>query len=733
MTNEERLQYVREVDPQAIEEWEARTLHQATSAREVDVYAPEGILSELGPVHAITYTGTLQGDTELYEHTFKGNARPDLMVDARNSLHLVGGNYHVADVGIVDGAGNMRRDNPWEQELDGYKDQQWAKYVDDKDERAAAKLERAKDAALEAVRTHRPEAYFTVEPLLYSDLTELGKRVSALASRDKNRRDIALGKVFLSDELKHVPDNMRYTATTDGHTLSLLPLADSVDVEFVQNKNNLSSPEDGQNWPDVSQVMPSPVKFATFEASALRSLLALIKEEEAATNRQYRHKEHKGRILIELSQDQPMKIVPTITHATWPIRRLSSVYHLIGAGGDGDYKQEESYSIDPAYLKRALAGSSSVVEIGLVGDPYSPIQVSRADGEIHVIMPMRQDHHAAPKQDDIEQRESQVTKKNPTSHFGNLMWPPFSAPLLHSLAALSTRPPRDTPRMYGAISLYDADQREGMREDHEAHLLELYAQSPHQFEAALGAYLARKYRFLWDAEYRSNPVSANAARQLELAATTDAERHHWRRIKGQARRSNPVATDRINPDSPVVNAGFLAMAGPGGSPYGLPQVNAGALAAAPNYPGDYSFPGVTNGSHGLLGPQIQRNVPGQPIANPVTKADGRWHRKKDSTVGTLSRIDAGDTSAIVYRYEPRKYPLTARAAAKYEQEHGQELPKGTKYIAVAWGYTLDGDEADHYFTAHKTQKAAKRAAEREMRRMRAEGETLAGTYMRSGA
>lgn len=115
MNNTERLEYVRRVDPGAIEEYEDRTLKKATNAREVEVFAPEGILTELGPVHAITYKGTLQGDTELYEHTFVGDAQPDLMVDARNTLHLVGGDYHVADVGIVDGPGeNERRKNPVE-------------------------------------------------------------------------------------------------------------------------------------------------------------------------------------------------------------------------------------------------------------------------------------------------------------------------------------------------------------------------------------------------------------------------------------------------------------------------------------------------------------------------------------------------------------------------------------------------------------------------------------------
>ena len=101
--NELRLAWVKLIDPGAIDEYERRTLRTADQAIEVDVHAPKGILTVLGPVEAVTYNGTLQGDHALYEHTFKGDAQPLLVVDEANRLHLIGGDYHVADVGIVDG------------------------------------------------------------------------------------------------------------------------------------------------------------------------------------------------------------------------------------------------------------------------------------------------------------------------------------------------------------------------------------------------------------------------------------------------------------------------------------------------------------------------------------------------------------------------------------------------------------------------------------------------------
>ena len=139
----------------AIKEYEDRTLLRATKATPIDVFAPQGILTTLGPVHAITYTGTLQGDSALYEHTFEGDAGPLLVVDETNAIHLVGGEYHVSDLGIEDGAGPMPRNNPWDEAL--YAGQtKWAQYRDDKEERAAAKLEKARYNATEAIRAHKP-------------------------------------------------------------------------------------------------------------------------------------------------------------------------------------------------------------------------------------------------------------------------------------------------------------------------------------------------------------------------------------------------------------------------------------------------------------------------------------------------------------------------------------------------------------------------------------------------
>ena len=545
----------------AIKEYEARTLIPATQAREVDVYAPEGILTELGPVHAITYTGTLQGDTELYEHTFKGDAQPDLMVDAKNTLHLVGGDYHVADVGIVDGEGPMPKRNPVQFAKQGF----------------------------ELTYHEKEEGTPDLSSTLYSSIESLLDALVFLAS---SKRSPGYLKTYIRP------------------------------VNFINE------------W--VTGVLGNAVR-------------------------------------LDLTSD-----------ADW--KHIRAVLEQVQESGARAAKRLEETQ----------------------GSTYY-------DGP----------------------------EENPSHH--NFEWPPHHLPILAALAFQSSQAgTRETPRLYDAISLYDFDQRPGMKEDHEDHLLELYQREPAQFEVALGAYLGRKYRFLWDAEYRSNPVNSDYYRQREQAASTDAERHHWRRMKGQARHSNPVVTNRVSPSSPVENAGVLAMAMPGGSPYGLPQVNAGALAAAPNYPGNYDFPGVTNGSHGLLGPQIRRNVPGQPIANPVSptdpqfrpaarlltsgKQDGRWHRQDNKHYGSLHYLHAGEIMTEIIPYKPRKHPDVLQFVEDYNPNDRErwkgpkKVPKNTKYLTlVSDFFGARGSLSNQGYigwTAHKTLAAAKRSAEKAMRATR---------------
>lgn len=225
-----------------------------------------------------------------------------------------------------------------------------------------------------------------------------------------------------------------------------------------------------------------------------------------------------------------------------------------------------------------------------------------------------------------------------------------------------------------------------------------------------------------------NPHSPSYYRQREHNAKTDAERHHWRRMKGRARRNNPVVTNRVSPNSPIRNAGTLAAPLPGGyAGYGYPKVNAGVLAAPGSAPSPLDYPGAVNGSHGLLGPQIQRNVPGQPIANPVTKQDGKWHRLDvhnplDKTRQKVKGyyLDSGDMFARILKYEPRKFPnYAAGLADAYEAARQRALTSREPWVVSVSGSWSTQDHPSK--SAHKTLAAAKKAAEKHMKWSRSMG------------
>ena len=124
-------------------------------------------------------------------------------------------------------------------------------------------------------------------------------------------------------------------------------------------------------------------------------------------------------------------------------------------------------------------------------------------------------------------------------------------------------------------------------------------------------------------------------------------------------------------------------------------------------PSSLNYPGVVNGSHGLLGPQIRRSVPRQPLRrnNPhgkkhPTKKDLQWHRDK-----TGYQLDGPNTSAIAFPYKPRSTDEGREFAEFYASLHGQKVPKGTKWALVTYDLR---DYRHEGITAHKTLASAKR-------------------------
>lgn len=100
------------------------------------------------------------------------------------------------------------------------------------------------------------------------------------------------------------------------------------------------------------------------------------------------------------------------------------------------------------------------------------------------------------------------------------------------------------------------------------------------------------------------------------------------------------------------------------------------------------------------------------------KKDGKWHIQKSLVFGTTYYLDAGDVSATVVAYKPRKHAGSRRLAIVYERQHGQQLPAGTKYLTQSRRMMGGGTYSESRWTAHTSLAKAKKAAEREMKGIR---------------
>ena len=100
------------------------------------------------------------------------------------------------------------------------------------------------------------------------------------------------------------------------------------------------------------------------------------------------------------------------------------------------------------------------------------------------------------------------------------------------------------------------------------------------------------------------------------------------------------------------------------------------------------------------------------------KKDGKWHIQKSLVFGTTYYLAAGDVSATVVAYKPRKHAGSRRLAIVYERQHGQQLPAGTKYLTQSRRMMGGGTYSESRWTAHTSLAKAKKAAEREMKGIR---------------
>ena len=784
MSDAHLLEYVRRVDPGAIEEYEDRTLHRATRATVIDVDEPEGIMTVLGPVYAVTYTGTLQGDTHLYEHEFKGDARPTLMVDANNRLHMVGGDYHVADVGIVDGPGerSTRRKNPAKKQpkitFEAYPYSSIAKHGEAEYDVIAGGepvgiLRGVKlgggagiEWQAEGVTGHTaPDEYDTIAEIPDSANTNTAKKMV---------RD-AYKKMDLASIVKKVDEHHRTNPKRKPRLGSGGRFADCVDK--MRRKPGVYDPE---------------------------GLCASIGRKKYGAKKMARMAKagRRRRRNPEMSDDQLEMMAKAL----------------------GEYEQRAGISEAERLKARALKGelrkSKRSAPVNLPQDDRSRVKrmtsadADRADWELKQFQDGIRGY-----QREIERMISRVTLNdlneaydstddvyNRLSNVQRMLQDSYSADLVDNFGPYVTDIFLEAIEdLYGATesgeqawqeitSMVDdgIESPDRVQEIMEGQVVPYLEEADAYFDQARST-VSEARRLIMDVHQgtaRSNPGHRQAYADLAWAESFTPSEHdalaHYRRWfrtmegfgwpnwaqrlsmdlrTGSSHYNGPwpllrqiaqkygdpadwpvdptsitphsrLARDR-NPHSPtrnvtgrlprgsrVANSGSLAV--PQSMPnwtQDWPRVNSGALTIQQPriYPGD--LPSVVNGAAGLLGPNVCRTVPGEPIArqvNPARKQMGKWRRQKFQGQ-TLYLWDDDQHTATIAPYKPRPRSKAAKpqnyakmirsAAADYETQHGSKLPKGTKYLLIISTRSGSGLQV----TGHKSYASAKRAAKKTLR------------------
>lgn len=790
MSNAKLLEYVRRVDPGAIDEYEERTLHKATRATVIDVDEPEGIMTVLGPVYAVTYTGTLQGDTHLYEHEFKGDAQPTLMVDANNRLHMVGGNYHVADVGIVDGPaeGSTRHRNPAKKQPkvtlkkqigDDLKTTGFVEY----DVIAGGEIigilrgaELGEGAGIEwqaqGVTEHtEPDEYDTIAAIPDSANTNTAKKMV---------RD-AYKKTDLASIVKKVDEHHRTNPKRKPRLGSGERFADCVDK--MRRKPSVYDPEG----------LCASIGRKKYGAKKMARMAKAGRRRRRNPEMSDDQLEMMARALGEYEQRAGISEAERLKARALKgeLRKKMTTHHAPQPPSAEEWVQTRASARDIENMITKIAGIGSAATDLLTDISAQISQIYLDDLNLafdsteHVASMMTntgvrfgEDHGW----DYVDNHGPYVTQVfNQTIEYLDSLYEAAES-AMDRVQALVDEGIEDPEEIQEVMDEVVPDLERAYEET-----LSDIAHHIKRSKNALTADLRAARRREGNPRSRSNPGHMPFTRQEvdalkqyrgwflmhtghgdlrrwtknlaeDLASGSSHYNGDWRELRAiverhgdprrwtwdpattpytlhgaaraHARSSNPHSpardvTGRLPRGSRVANSGSLAV--PQSMPnwtQDWPRVNSGALTIQQPriYPSD--LPSAVNGAAGLLGPNVCRTVPGEPIArqvNPARKQMGKWRRQK--FLGqTLYLWDDDRHTATIAPYKPRPRSKASKpqnyakmirsAAADYETQHGSKLPKGTKYLLIL--SRRDGSETwpVPQVTAHKSYASAKRAAKK---------------------
>lgn len=688
-----RIAFQRQTDPTMIDAYEARTLEGATTATEINVPPPKGGVQVLGRLLSVTYDGTLQGQDALWEHKFSEGAQPMLTADEVGRLFLVGGRYRVDDVGIVD---KTPPDLPGGFEAeDILETDSLADFGTSLEFGSLSDPEEIdwtfSEPVAEAAELGAPGAEMFGDPAEIRDARELGEFSKLFLDVVPNAQPEAIQSGLAAYERLHsalAPFTALEQAEASAAIFIFRGSATSYNAErmnaAVGRVTDSQITSDLSRGRQISEALTGAVFHPTPRGTIGSDQGKWVGDKaDREAIRDAKAASVFGMVLNDVKPDQLALVIAEIgSLKTLKKSELAGLARLaLGSAGGG--KSWTSYT--KAQLLDVLE-----LETGAEANPAFSKAPPGEGGRFEACVRK------------MRRREGVYDPRGLCASIGRKKYG------AKRMAAMAKR---------GRNNPYTSAERQRFGE-----LGELASNPAHPFVLTQGeidmiAYniipiyqqdLQRQVEKL-EAYQESVEMSSRAA-GMEALREYDARRDLIYQLQAQIEEAEDIA-EKLD-----------EMEGIGSNPLGFEEEELVIGVAPPR------------GARSLERRTREGGEESFPLKSDNPKQDGRWHLRKTKQFGTGYYIDAGDVFAKVIAYRPRKHPLTDKIAELYQRQHEQQLPKGTKYLSRVTHYTQGrfGERIDLRWNAHTTLAAAKKAAERAMKRVRS-NPTVANAGLLAGA
>lgn len=214
-----------------------------------------------------------------------------------------------------------------------------------------------------------PSSPLSIDSSVKSPLTgdKLSKRLETFQSKDENRLSLRGSKTI--DGVTYASDGARLVGVRTGLEDGALQ-ASHGDLRVIQ-----------EDFPDVRVAIPEedPSKQVTFSVSSLRQLASAVKGLDQI------HGKNSSAILFQAEGGS------TSASINGPASHGSGDHPSVAGVPHAEKIRKTKAQFNASFVKDAIAGlkAGDSVRVQLPKSGTAPLRIDRADGEVHIIMPMR--------------------------------------------------------------------------------------------------------------------------------------------------------------------------------------------------------------------------------------------------------------------------------------------------------------------------------------------------------